>query len=68
MDAETENIFVSSFIIIHSVRKVAAIFVYVVVPNNGDMIEVVLRYTFEVVLRNWPRSSDRFIMCKVGLH
>ena len=63
MDAETENIFVSSFIIIHSVQKVAAIFVYVVVPNNGDMIEVVLRYTFEVVLRNWPRSSDRFIMC-----
>ena len=37
--------------------KVTTIFIYTVVPNNGNVTEVVPRYTSKVDSRNWLRSS-----------
>ena len=57
IDAETENIFISLFISNYSVqRSRPSLFMFV--PNNGDVIEVVPGYTTEFYSRNWPKSSD----------
>ena len=47
-DGKTENIFVFSFYHYFLGANDAAIFVYIVVPNNGDVAEVVPLYASDV--------------------